>query len=160
MTATHGGLSRSDPLITRETPWYLAAGLLLTSFGLFFDLLERTRFPPWLKTSQALLSAVLMPTVVPLIVVFGVTGLIIFFNLYLDMLLNGLDGGKDEYYALYALFQCLSSTAMWAEPYFCDSFLVRYGGHVVFDFTISLGNIGYLAVASRMVPRAIKAKAA
>ena len=53
LSVTQGGLSRSEPLITRETPWYVAAGLLLSSFGLFFDLLERTEFPPWLKTTQA-----------------------------------------------------------------------------------------------------------
>ena len=90
--------------------------------------------------------------------VFGVTGLIIFFNLHLDKLLHGLDGNKDKYYALYALSQCLSSAAMWAEPYLCDSFLVKYAGHVVFDYSIPLGFIVYLAAASRMEPR--KAKAA
>ena len=92
--------------------------------------------------------------------VFGVTrGLIIFFNLHLDKLLHGLDGAKDQYYALYALSQCLSSAAMWAEPYLCDSLLVTYAGHVVFDYSIPLGFILYLAAASRMEPRA-KAKAA
>ena len=67
LSVTQGGLSRSEPLITRETPWYVAAGLLLSSFGLFFDLLERTEFPPWLKTTQAVASALLVPTTVPLI---------------------------------------------------------------------------------------------
>ena len=47
---------------------------------------------------------------------------------------------------------------MWAEPYLCDSFLVKYAGHVVFDYSIPLGFILYLAAASRMAPR--KAKAA
>ena len=79
-------------------------------------------------------------------------------NLHLDKLLHGLDGEKDKYYALYALSQCLSSAAMWAEPYLCDSLLVKYGGHVVFDYSIPLGFILYLAAASRMAPR--KAKAA
>ena len=92
--------------------------------------------------------------------VFGVTGLIIFFNLHLDKLLHGLDGGKDQFYALYALSQCLSSAAMWAEPYLCDSLLVTYAGHVVFDYSIPLGFIAYLAAASRMEPRGAKAKAA
>jgi len=80
------------------------------------------------------------------------------FNLHLDKLLHGLDGEKDKFYALYALSQCLSSAAMWAEPYLCDSLLVKYGGHVVFDYSIPLGFILYLAAASRMAPR--KAKAA
>ena len=40
----------------------------------------------------------------------------------------------------------------------CDSFLVAYGGHVVFDYSIPLAFIVYLAAASRMEPR--KAKAA
>ena len=80
------------------------------------------------------------------------------FNLHLDKLLHGLDGAKDQYYALYALSQCLSSAAMWAEPYLCDALLVTYGGHVVFDYSIPLGFIVYLAAASRMEPR--KAKAA
>ena len=151
--------SRSEPLITRDTPWYVAAGLLLSSYGLFTDLLQKkTNFPPWLKTTQAVASALLVPTTVPLIMVFGVTGLIIFFNLHLDKLLHGLDGAKDKYYALYALTQCLSSAAMWAEPYLCDSLLVKYGGHVVFDYSIPLAFIVYLAAASRMAPR--KAKAA
>ena len=78
--------------------------------------------------------------------------------LHLDKLLHGLDGNKDQFYALYALSQCLSSAAMWAEPYLCDSLLVKYGGHVVFDYSIPLGFILYLAAASRMAPR--KAKAA
>ena len=78
--------------------------------------------------------------------------------MHLDKLLHGLDGAKDKYYALYALSQCLSSAAMWAEPYLCDSFLVKYAGHVVFDYSIPLGFIVYLAAASRMEPR--KAKAA
>ena len=73
-------------------------------------------------------------------------------------IIHGLDGGKDKYYALYALTQCLSSAAMWAEPYLCDSLLVKYGGHVVFDYSIPLAFIVYLAAASRMEPR--KAKAA
>ena len=157
---TQGGLSRSEPLVTRDTPWYVAAGLLLSSYGLFSDLLQKkTNFPPWLKTTQAVASALLVPTTVPLIMVFGVTGLIIFFNLHLDKLLHGLDGKKDQFYALYALSQCLSSAAMWAEPYLCDSLLVKYAGHVVFDYSIPLGFILYLAAASRMEPRA-KAKAA
>ena len=67
LSVTQGGLSRSEPLTTRATPWYVAAGLLLSSFGLFFDLLERTEFPPWLKTTQAVASALLVPTTVPLI---------------------------------------------------------------------------------------------
>ena len=46
----------------------------------------------------------------------------------------------------------------WAEPYLCDSLLVKYGGHVVFDYSIPLAFIVYLAAASRMEPR--KAKAA
>ena len=70
-----------------------------------------------------------------------------------------LDGGKDKFYALYALTQCLSSAAMWAEPYFCDTLLVKYAGHVVFDYSIPLAFILYLAAASRMEPRA-KAKTA
>ena len=90
--------------------------------------------------------------------VFGVTGLIIFFNLHLDKLLHGLDGDKDKYYTLYALTQCLSSAAMWAEPYFCDTLLVKYAGHVVFDYSIPLAFIVYLTAASRIEPR--KAKAA
>ena len=159
LSVTQGGLSRSEPLVTRDTPWYVAAGLLLSSYGLFSDLLQKkTNFPPWLKTTQAVASALLVPTTVPLIMVFGVTGLIIFFNLHLDKLLHGLDGAKDQYYALYALSQCLSSAAMWAEPYLCDSLLVTYAGHVVFDYSIPLGFILYLAAASRMEPR--KAKAA
>ena len=130
-----------------------------TPYGLFSDLLQKkTNFPPWLKTTQAVASALLVPTTVPLIMVFGVTGLIIFFNLHLDKLLHGLDGNKDQFYALYALSQCLSSAAMWAEPYLCDALLVTYGGHVVFDYSIPLGFILYLAAASRMEPR--KAKAA
>ena len=52
-----------------------------------------------------------------------------------------------------------AAKAMWAEPYLCDSFLVKYAGHVVFDYSIPLGFIVYLAAASRMEPRA-KAKAA
>ena len=79
-------------------------------------------------------------------------------NVHLDKLLHGLDGAKDKFYALYALTQCLSSAAMWAEPYLCDSLLVKYGGHVVFDYSIPLAFIVYLAAASRMEPR--KAKAA
>ena len=86
------------------------------------------------------------------------SSVIIFFNLHLDKLLHGLDGGKDKFYALYALSQCLSSAAMWAEPYFCDTLLVKYAGHVVFDYSIPLGFIVYLAAASRIEPR--KAKAA
>ena len=86
------------------------------------------------------------------------TGLIIFFNLHLDKLLHGLDGAKDQFYALYALSQCLSSAAMWAEPYLCDTVLAKYAGHVVFDYSIPLAFIVYLAAASRMAPR--KAKAA
>ena len=56
------------------------------------------------------------------------------------------------------MLKCLSSAAMWAEPYLCDSLLVKYAGHV-FDYSIPLGFISYLAAASRMEPRA-KAKAA
>ena len=68
LSVTQGGLSRSAPLITRATPWYVAAGLLLSSYGLFTDLLQKkTNFPPWLKTTQAVASALLVPTTVPLI---------------------------------------------------------------------------------------------
>ena len=81
-------------------------------------------------------------------------------DVHLDRLLHGLDGAKDKYYALYALTQCLSSATMWAEPYLCDSLLVKYGGHVVFDYSIPLAFIVYLAAASRMEPRGAKAKAA
>ena len=38
--------------------------------------------------------------------------------------------------------------------------LVKYGGHVVFDYSIPLCFILYLAAASRMEPRGAKAKTA
>ena len=37
---------------------------------------------------------------------------------------------------------------MWAEPYLCDSLLVTYAGHVVFDYSIPLGYILYVVIGA------------
>lgn len=154
-----GGLPRDEPLITPSTPPLIAAALLATSLVFFWNLLQRTRFPAWLRAAQAIIAAVAIPTTIPLIMVFGITGLVVFGNLHLDSLCHGLCGEKDRFYALYALFQCLSMVAMWAEPLLCDSLLVHFGGHAFFDYSIPLGLIGYLMVASSLPPREKKIKA-
>ena len=64
--------------------------------------------------------------------VFGVTGLIIFFNVHLDKLLHGLDGAQGQ--VLRALrAHSASRPSPCGRPYLCDSLLVKYAGHVVFD---------------------------
>ena len=159
-----------------------AAALLLTSVFFFWNLLQRTSFPPWLRAAQAIVAAFVIPTMLPTIMVFGITGAVIFGNLHLDLLCHGsrarqrrstdssnlaksldlspLCGKKDRFYALYGAFQSVSMIAMWAEPLLCDSYLVRFGGHAFFDYSIPLGFLGYLAVASSLPPREKQVKAA
>lgn len=155
-----GGLSREQPLVTAATPLLIAAALLLISVFFFWNLLQRTSFPPWLRAAQAIVAAFVIPTMLPTIMVFGITGAVIFGNLHLDLLCHGLCGKKDRFYALYGAFQSVSMIAMWAEPLLCDSYLVRFGGHAFFDYSIPLGFLGYLAVASSLPPREKQVKAA
>jgi len=151
--------------------------------------LQRTSFPPLLRAAQAIVAAFVIPTMLPTIMVFGITGAVIFGNLHLDLLCHGrasdgaqtaqtsrnlstfhpvsnnyvacrLCGKKDRFYALYGAFQSVSMIAMWAEPLLCDSYLVRFGGHAFFDYSIPLGFLGYLAVASSLSPREKQVKAA
>lgn len=184
-----GGLSREQPLVTAATPLLIAAALLLISVFFFWNLLQRTSFPPLLRAAQAIVAAFVIPTMLPTIMVFGITGAVIFGNLHLDLLCHGrasdgaqtaqtsrnlstfhpvsnnyvacrLCGKKDRFYALYGAFQSVSMIAMWAEPLLCDSYLVRFGGHAFFDYSIPLGFLGYLAVASSLSPREKQVKAA
>jgi len=89
---------------------------LLISVFFFWNLLQRTSFPPLLRAAQAIVAAFVIPTMLPTIMVFGITGAVIFGNLHLDLLCHGLCGKKDRFYALYGAFQSVSMIAMWAEP--------------------------------------------
>lgn len=84
-----GGLSREQPLVTAATPLLIAAALLLISVFFFWNLLQRTSFPPLLRAAQAIVAAFVIPTMLPTIMVFGITGAVIFGNLHLDLLCHG-----------------------------------------------------------------------
>ena len=72
-------------------------------------------------------------------------------------MLFGLAGEHDVFYALYALLYATPvMLATWFEPLACDNFLVQWGGHVLFDFSIPASAFVYFVVAQGREARPTK----
>jgi len=102
----------------------------------------------------AAVHALVVVFLVPKVLVFTYVNTAIFFHATNRSLRDGFLGHKDAFYTRASLFVNLPIVlAAWAEPLLCDLGLIRYGGHVLFDFTIPLSLLAYFAVARSMPPR-------
>lgn len=103
--------------------------------------------PKWVVALQCGIHTALPIFVFPRLLVFGYTNTVIFCNISLIGLVQGHGGIKDSYYTTVALANIPVMAATWAEPMLCDSFLVHYGGHILFDFSIPLSTLFAAAIA-------------
>ena len=136
-----------------ETALSVLGGSLF--FGFFLHALSAGSL--WHKLAQSLLHGVALTQFVPLILAFSYVNTVIFVNLTLTQLWHGLDGHKDAFYLLFTVFgSCTVMAAAIVEPLLCDSVLVHWGGHIIFDYTIGLTTaIYYLLGKYYLQPRAI-----
>ena len=95
---------------------------------------------------QCVMHSLMVVFVIPRLLLFGYVNGVIFFNLALIGLIDGFHGPKDEYYAIASLSNMPILAAAWAEPLFCDSFLINWGGHIIFDYTIPISQIVSVAI--------------
>ena len=109
----------------------------------------------WLKAAQSLLHGIALTHFVPLILAFSYVNTVLFVNLASLQLWDGLEGRKDDFYLLFSIFG--SSTVMMAaiaEPLLCDAWLVQWGGHILFDYSIPITTaIYYLLGKHFLQPR-------
>ncbi len=128
------------------------AGAALFFFG-FMQMLSVG--PNWLKILQSLFHGVILTHYCPLILAFSYVNSVIFVNNAASQLHQGLVGLKDEYYPVFAaLVSAPIMIVAFAEPLLCDNLLIRYGGHIVFDYSIPLATLGYYFLAKfYMKPR-------
>lgn len=147
-------VDRAAPLATALSPG--GAGMVVVGVPFWWGFVARTGFPAPLKAAQCVAWAVLIPLYVPRVLAFTVVNVVIACNLTLNMLLYGLDGEKDAFYALYAKCNTIITASIFAEVLLCDALLVRWGGHVVFDFSIPVALLGFLLASDRLPPRRVK----
>jgi len=103
---------------------------------------------------QAIVHAVVLVFFVPELLLFSYVNTIIFLQATTMGLKYGHGGRKDKFYTLSSLMITLPiMLAAWAEPLLCDKGLVRYGGHILFDYSIPLSSLAFFAVAHTMEPR-------
>uniref|UniRef100_A0A7S3NHC5 Uncharacterized protein n=1 Tax=Aureoumbra lagunensis TaxID=44058 RepID=A0A7S3NHC5_9STRA len=141
-----------------EDPISLQATLLLGIFIFWYFFLCKIKTPFSFRFNifQSIIHTLLLQYFVPTLLAFTYVNTVIFFNLLGHSLLFGIEGQKDVFYAIHALttsFPIMIVT--WLEPLLCDSFLIHYGGHIIFDYSIPISYLLYIAVASNFFePRA------
>jgi hypothetical protein len=127
----------------------LIAYVVLAGFYFSFTHLM-TPSPLWLSLLQTVFHTY-VTTLIPPIMIFAYVNLVITFNLSIAQILTA---PRDIFYLLNTL---LIGTpiiiATFVEPLFCDSLLINYGGHIIFDVSIPLGVILYYIVVIQMSPR-------
>jgi len=135
-----------------------AAIFCVVGFLFWFPFLHyQTPNPLWSSVLQSVLHTYLIGWVCPFILVFTYANTILLFNDGCGRLLCGLEGKRDEFYALAALlYSTPIMVATWAEPLLCDDFLVNWGGHMWFDLSIPTGAAVYYIVASSLPRRDAK----
>lgn len=119
-------------------------------FIFWFSFTSMTPAPKWTCVLQSLAHTWAYHFVPPLLV-FAYANTAIFFNLSGASLLYE---PRDKFYALSALCAGLPPMiATFLEPLFCDSLLINWGGHLIFDFSIPLGQTLYFLLAYNLSPR-------
>jgi len=159
----NGTAAAGAKLLSSSTTWpvILLSAVAIFAFWVAFLCAKRSPVPMWFNIAQSVLHTVMVLRGLPLLLVFSYANTVISFNIYGTNLVYGLEGERDIFYALSAIFVAVPIlAATWAEPLSCDMGLVDYGGHILFDFTIPLSMIAYYAVASRMPSRRNDAKLA
>jgi hypothetical protein len=122
-----------------------ALGALGATLFFTFFLHALNQGPLWMKVTQSLVHGVVLSHFVPLILAFSYVNTVLFVNLTLTQLWYGLGGKKDGFYLLFSLFGSASvMVAAIVEPLTCDSFLVNWGGHILFDYSIPITSGMYL----------------
>ena len=112
-----------------------------------------TESPLWFSVFQTLFHSY-VTAAVPQILVFTYVNTVLTFNITLNGLLTDK---RDIFFALRALMIGLPITVIsFIEPIFCDSFLIDWGGHIIFDSSIPIAVICYFVVASQLPPRELQ----
>jgi len=151
--------SQHEPLIYQYPSPMEVSLMLVGFFSFFFAFLNghdggHKRLGTTLMLLQCLLHTLALAALVPPLYLFTYVNTVLFFNLTGGRLFGTAAEEKDSFYDLEAL---LVSTPVaivtWLEPLLCDSFLVRWGGHVWFDISIPAGAIVYFCLAAAQKPR-------
>jgi hypothetical protein len=109
-----------------------------------------TSSPLWVSIIQTVVHTVATASV-PHILVFTYVNTVITFNLTLDKFLTS---PRDVFFVLRGLLIGLPIiSATFIEPILCDTFLINWGGHLLFDASIPLSVILYFIVAKQVSPR-------
>jgi hypothetical protein len=106
-----------------------------------------------LKAAQSLVHGAILIYFVPLTMAFTYVNTVLFVNLTLTQLALGLEGHKDRFYLLFSIAEALVMAAAIAEPLLCDHWLIHWGGHVFFDYSIPIATIFYYSIGKFLRPR-------
>lgn len=133
------------------TPNVVAATLITGAaifFFAFFRNLARNQ-PRWLVLLQSMLHPFVLVLFVPPLFFFTYVNTVLFVNIIGSELCRPRVD-KGYIYFLYSTVVGLPVLgATWLEPLLCDWFLVRVGGHVWFDLTISLSVLAFWCIMER-----------
>ena len=94
-----------------------------------------------------------------MILAFSYVNTVLFVNITGGQVIWGLEGLHDEYYALFSLSGVVVMGSALLEPLMCDSTLINYGGHLVFDYSIPVATCAYYYYAkNHLKPRGSTSK--
>jgi hypothetical protein len=152
--------NKSDPTKTwlgsdpKALPVLVVSGIGIFAFWIAFLCSQKSSVPLWFNLVQSLVHTVVVGWLCPLLLVFAYVNTVLFVNFTGILLVDGLKGKKDAFYVATVGLQFVPvMVAAWAEPLLCDAGLVNWGGHILFDFSIPLAQLCYVAVASTMTAR-------
>lgn len=147
----HGLLWYIGPLPDRDMNVERSILSFVVVYVFFFSFVcLMTPSPYWLGAVQSVLHTIVL-TKIPRILSFTYVNTVIGFNLSIGQMLTA---PRDVYYVLYpALYAGPVLIATLLEPLLCDSLLVHWGGHILFDLSIPFGTVLYYLVASRLPAR-------
>jgi len=139
----------------KSLPLIAATTVATFAFWASFLCLQQGPIPLWVNLLQSVVHTIVTGWFCPVLLLFTYVTTVLSFNFGGVHLAFGLEGVKDEFYAASALLVAVPiMAATWAEPLLCDAGLVSWGGHILFDFSIPLSQLTFLAVASTLKPRA------
>jgi hypothetical protein len=148
-----------EPLIHQYPHPVEASVMLVGFFSFFFAFLSHHSGPhkkigPALILLQCAVHTVALAALVPPLYLFSYVNTVLLFNLTGGRLLGTAAADKDRFYDWEALLVSTPvAVVTWLEPLLCDSFLVRWGGHVWFDVSIPAGLTVYFLLAATQTPR-------
>lgn len=131
-----------------------ASALGVFAFWVSFLCMQRNPIPLWFNLLQSIIHTIAVGWGVPVFLLFCYVNTVLFLNISGASLVFGLELEKDKFYAASACMISLPvMLSAWAEPLLCDGWLVNWGGHILFDYTIPLSQIFYVFLVFASPPR-------